>query len=340
MLAVIMRIVRWVMGDETGLRACYEATRATARADDPNGPPMSMRTWRALLTSPTEPAQTWFVPGDTPDSILGLYHLRLPSLENRNRAWLWLEVRPEHRRRGIGLSLLRHAARQADAAGRTVFGAGVAQDSAGEAFARRFGGKPGLADARRVLVLARQPCGGLAALRSRAAAAAAGYTLVSWTDRTPDEYLAGVAAVHNAMRDAPRDPGFEATTWDAQRIREELDDQRDLFGTRGYSVAALHAATGEMAAITQIEIEPEFPAWGHQQITAVARHHRGHRLGLLVKAAMLEWLATAEPALERIVTGNAASNEHMVAINETLGFELLEPQSRRYELAVPDVLAA
>jgi RimJ/RimL family protein N-acetyltransferase len=53
---------------------------------------------------------------------------------------------------------------------------------------------------------------------------------------------------------------------------------------------------------------------------------------------MLDWLAAAEPALERIVTGNAAVNQHMIAINEALGYELLEPQARSYELAVANVL--
>jgi len=331
--------VPWVAGDQLLTRACYEVTRAAGRADDPNGPPLSEQTWQALLKSPTEPAQTWYVPGDTPESAAGLYHLRLPDRENRHRAGLWLDVHPAWRRRGIGLALLRHAARQAAADGRSVLRGEVIQGSAGEAFAGHVGAKPGLAEARRVLVLRSLPRDHVALLRDSAARAAAGYSLVSWADRTPDEYLAGFAAVHNAMGDAPREPGAEARVWDAQRVREHMDDQRDLFGSRGYFVAAVRDATGEMAAITQVEVDPEYPQWGNQQITAVARPHRGHRLGLLVKAAMLDWLGTAEPALERIVTWNAASNKHMVAINEALGYELLDPQPQHYELAVPDILA-
>jgi len=161
---------------------------------------------------------------------------------------------------------------------------------------------------------------------------------VSWTGRTPEQYLAGFAAVANALSDAPRDAGFEAMAWDEQRIRKLVDDQRELFGSRGYLIAALHAGTGEMAAISHVEVDPELAEWGYQLITAVARPHRGHRLGLLTKAAMLDWLASAEPGLQRLVTWNAASNKHMVAINEALGYELLDPQSRHYEVAVADVL--
>ena len=59
----------------------------------------------------------------------------------------------------------------------------------------------------------------------------------------------------------------------------------------------------------------------------MTRQHRGHRLGLLVKTAMLDWLAEAEPAIERIETGNAAANDHMIAVNDVLGFELDLPAS-------------
>jgi GNAT superfamily N-acetyltransferase/RimJ/RimL family protein N-acetyltransferase len=333
-------IVAWQPGDEAVAKACHQVRLATMLADDPLGPPRGQRVFQALLASPAEPAQTWLVPGDTQGSARGYFHLRLPGRENRQRASVFLEVHPEHRRHGIGLALLRHAARQAAKDGRTLLRARPFLGSAGEMFARRTGAKPGLADARRVLFLGKLPADQLAALRESAARAAAGYSLVTWTGPVPEEYLGGLAAVSNAMSDAPHDAGHESRVWDAQRIREDLNDQRDLFGTRGYFVAALHAATGEMAAITHIEVDPEYPEWGSQQLTAVALPHRGHRLGLLVKAAMTEWLTDAEPAMRRIVTENAADNKHMIAINEALGYELLDPQTRSYQLPVADVRGA
>ena len=93
-----------------------------------------------------------------------------------------------------------------------------------------------------------------------------------------------------------------------------------------------------MAALTQLEDDPDSPEWGHQGLTAVARPHRGHRLGLLVKAAMLDWLASAEPQLEQIETGNAGANEHMIAINEALGFTIRDPAWAWLELPVATVL--
>ena len=53
-----------------------------------------------------------------------------------------------------------------------------------------------------------------------------------------------------------------------------------------------------MAAFSEVIVDPEAPDWGFQQLTAVIRPHRGHRLGLLVKTAMLELLAAQEPQVE------------------------------------------
>ena len=87
-----------------------------------------------------------------------------------------------------------------------------------------------------------------------------------------------------------------------------------------------------MAALTKVFIDPEEPAWGQQGITAVTRPHRGHRLGLLIKAVMHEWLTAAEPRLERIATTNAEVNSYMIAVNETLGYQLAEPGHRFFAL--------
>ena len=78
----------------------------------------------------------------------------------------------------------------------------------------------------------------------------------------------------------------------------------------------------ERAALTELRVDPDVPGWGNQGNTAVARPHRGHLLGLLVKAALMQWLADAEPCVRKVVTYNSAANSHMIAINEELGYEV------------------
>ena len=54
---------------------------------------------------------------------------------------------------------------------------------------------------------------------------------------------------------------------------------------------------------------------------------------------MMELLATTEPQLERISTWNAESNEHMIAINEAMGYAVFGPPTTWFRLdvaAVPD----
>ena len=329
-----MLIVRGDPSDRAMTAACFEIVRAADAVDDPDGPPWSLKRLRGWLEHPTDPIEIWIAVDETTGAHHGWCFLRLPERENRDRVNASVDVRPSSRRRGIGTALLSHAAERAEAAGRSVLAGEAFQGSAGAAFAARVGATAGLVEARRVLVLGTIPAGRIAALREQAAQAAAGYSLVSWDGRTPEEYQARYAEVENAMGDAPHDVGEEHTVWDADRVREQIDDLRERQGRHVYTLAALHDASGEMAAVTAVEADPDNPEWGHQLLTAVTRPHRGHRLGLLVKTAMMEWLAEAEPQLERIITGNAAVNQHMIAINEELGYELLNPLAQSYELPV------
>jgi GNAT superfamily N-acetyltransferase len=250
-------------------------------------------------------------------------------------------VHPARRRAGLGTALLRHAAGRASAAGREILDAGVQEGSAGEAFARRAGATFGdSADVRRVLDLAKVPPGSITRLRESAARAAAGYSLVRWTGVTPDDRLDQVASVHNALNDAPMNAGVEAMTWTAERVRDRINARIARSPSRRYSLAAVHDASGEMAALTAVAVDPTLPDWGNQLITAVTRPHRGHRLGMLTKAAMMDWLAEAEPAMRRVATWNAASNRYMIAVNEEMGYEVWGQPYKAAELPVSSVVEA
>jgi hypothetical protein len=43
----------------------------------------------------------------------------------------------------------------------------------------------------------------------------------------------------------------------------------------------------------------------------------------LLKIAMLQWLADEEPQLRMLDTWNAASNAHMIEVNEILGYQVV-----------------
>jgi GNAT superfamily N-acetyltransferase len=332
-----MHIERVDLANEQRIRACDEAFLAAQRADCPGEPRLTGSVFRGWLTVGWggEPREVWLAPGRA-GGAAGWYRLELPQRENQDRAYLDLVVHPEERRRGLGTALLRHAAVRAAGHGRSVLSGVARNGTPGEGFARWSGAEPGVTEIQRVLELGQLDDGKLAGLREQAEQAAAGYSLVSWTRPVPEEFIQQAAALYAALNDAPHSPGEEPEVWDERRVRES-DARRPVYGTRDYTVVARHDASGELAALSEIIVDPADPEWGHQGITAVTRKHRGHRLGLLVKVAMLEWLATSEPQLERIGTWNGESNAHMIAINEALGYTILEPAATSWLL---DVAAA
>lgn len=329
-----MRIIRWDESDASVFQGCVTAEQAAHETDDPAGPPTSAARMRvALGPSANVVKETWYAAGP---GVAGYYRLRLPEKENLDSAFLTLTVHPAHRRQGIGAELLRHAAGRAAARGRSVLAGQTLQATAGDAFAKAVGARAGVTAPRRWLDVGAIPPGLVASLRKTAEQAAAGYSLTSFSGPVPEEHLAGVAYVQEAMNDAPSD--YEDQRWDARRVREEINVRIERSGRRCRTVAAIHDATGQMAGLTEIEVEPEFPEWGFQEVTAVARPHRGHRLGALLKSAMLEWLAVAEPGLRMIETVNAAGNDHMISINEQLGFQVAHPWWQLYDIPVASVV--
>ncbi len=315
-----MRIERFdPRADEARLRACHEMAVSGQAEDDPNGPPVSFEMFRGwwIYGFVGEPQEIWLATTDS-GAPLGAYVLVLPDRENRGMGFLDLVVALSSRRHGIGTALLVHAAEQADAAGRTLLSSNARVGSPGHSFAAAAGAKPGLEDARRVLDVGPGLPGLLRRLRAQAEPHAGGYSLRRWSGQVPEDLVGPACSLYTAMEDAPHDEGVEPMRWDPARVRA-AEEREIAQGLRTYSVAAMQDASGEMAALTQVCVDPAVDGWAFQEITAVTRPHRGHRLGLLVKVAMLEWLTEREQQVRQIMTFNAVQNEHMVAVNAELG---------------------
>jgi GNAT superfamily N-acetyltransferase len=325
-------ITRFDGADDPGaLETCFHIVQECIRADQPDQGEWSLGSFRAKWVEGFHgsPQESWVGANDSGD-ITGCYLLTLPDRANVSMAQVVLRVSPGRRRAGMGTALLRHCADRAALAGRTRLSADAWDGTSGAEFARAAGARPGIANVHRTLRLDDAVLRRLPILRREAEGHAAGYSVLTWVGSTPDDMLEQVAAVHTAMADAPRDEGVEWSVWDAARIRR-LEDLAVGHGLTQFSVAARHDATGELAAITQVLTDPGAPGYAFQQVTAVLPSHRGRRLGLLVKVAMLELVAEAAPEVRRITTDNAGSNEHMIAINARLGFEI-SGVTRHWEL--------
>src|SRR5579859_4457763 len=178
----MMRIEQWDPADEKTLLACYDVMLAAHKADEPIEPPLPLGLFGRYLKEGWEntPGESW-VAFDDGGAVYGYYRLRLPDLENLDKARGGPVVHPALRRRGIGRALLRHEADRAAANGRTTLGSEVTAGLAGEAFALAVGATMELEDVRRIQYLRKIAPGALARLRESAARAATGYSLVSWS---------------------------------------------------------------------------------------------------------------------------------------------------------------
>jgi RimJ/RimL family protein N-acetyltransferase len=151
-----------------------------------------------------------------------------------------------------------------------------------------------------------------------------GYEVVTWRDRCPPDLAEDRALMAQKMStDVPRE-GLEwyEESWDASRIRE-MEALVASMNRTLISAGAIDASTGRLVAFTDIAVPLGAPEVAYQWDTLVLEEHRGHRLGMLVKTANLDWLRRESPRTQRIVTENAETNLPMISINEALGFEVV-----------------
>ena len=243
--------------------------------------------------------------------------------DNLDLAWCDLSVHPEHRRRGHGTALLESAYDIARSMGRTVFGVDAWDSESTTGFAAATGLPKKSQAVNRRQPLKELPPGLAQAVVDEALERAGDYELVRIRGLSPDDLLEQLAEVSAAINDAPLDDlELEDEAYPPERIRA-YERAQEASGIRLHRLIARHRATGELGGHTVVAVDTERPWLGEQHDTAVAREHRGHRLGALLKADMMLWLADAEPQLETIDTWNTESNDHMIAINERLGYRAI-----------------
>ncbi|MFE7505167.1 GNAT family N-acetyltransferase [Promicromonospora sp. NPDC057488] len=283
---------------------------------------------------------------DTPagPQVVGSGFMFLHVRSNPELAFGVVAVRPEHRRQGIGSALAQWIQDTARAEGRTTLlapvdfgprpedgtgetltpasGTGeVAADLPGVRLARKLGLTLQLVERRSRIDLPVLP-EAISRFEAEARAVAGdAYRVHTWTAPTPEEWIEQYAALEQALADDEPRGGLEVESdvWDAERIRGE-DATIAAKGDRYVVTAAEHVATGELVAMTMLQWSDDKPEHTNQQSTVVLKAHRGHRLGMLVKAVNLREHALLRPAARRIYTWNNEENPHMLAINIALGF--------------------
>ncbi len=263
----------------------------------------------------------------------------LPQLDNLTTADMGVAVPPEERRRGYGSAMARHLEAEAVAAGRSVLTAEAmwpvtaSRDGVGQAgveFAQRHGFTVGNVEVKRVLRCP-VPTERLDALAATVAPGHDGYTLRSWTGPVPEDLLESWAVLTSSLTsEAPSgDLHVEPEAADVEAVREN-EQLLVAQGRTAYRCVAI-ATDGAAVGYTELVTTVHEPGRAYQWGTLVHGDHRGHRLGLALKVATQRAVQEAgsggeDPAgpVDHVLTWNADSNTHMVAVNEALGFEPVE----------------
>lgn len=259
---------------------------------------------------------------------VGAARLELPMTDNQHVGFFTLDVLPDAHRRGVGTALLDELAARTRAAGRTTLMCdhdeppALAGRSPGRFFLQRHGFTEALVEARRDLALPVDP-ERLDALDADCWLHARDFRVLTWCDHCPDELLDDRAELARAMSvDVPLgELSWQEEVWDGARVRrrEELAVRQ---GRACFVGGAVHEPTGRLVAFTEVAVPLAAPDRVHQWETMVLGDHRGHRLGTLVKTAVLRHLAAEVPQARLVSTTNALTNGPMIAVNEALGFRL------------------
>jgi GNAT superfamily N-acetyltransferase len=330
-----MQILSVDVHDDDAIRRWYRVTDLTERA---GRPPATFYGEEELLTSfregdPEERAEPFgaYVDGE----LVGTGMAFVPLLDNLDKLYFTVGVLPEHRGRGYGDALVEHALGLARAESRSALVGWSHLPVEGyerhphHRFATRHDFTLANTEVRRLLELP-VPDERLQRWADEAAVHHEGYRIESYVDEVPEHLKTSLVGLHNQLAvDAPTgDIGFEAGAMTVE-IFDEHQRQQRMTGREMFMTLAVWTdpdGVEQTVAHSTLSCPPgdhDLPflnQWG----TFVDRAHRGHRLGVAVKAGTLRPIQKAHPKRTLVSTTNSPQNGPMVAINQMMGFRPVE----------------
>jgi GNAT superfamily N-acetyltransferase len=249
------------------------------------------------------------------------------SVDNLRTARVWIWVTPSHQRRGIGTRLAAYADERLRALGRSVAQAqariGADRDNGNLRFATGVGYALANTEIERRLPLP-VDLDAVARFAAEAAAHHADYRVRTVVGPVPADLADSYVALKNLL--VVEMPQGDLDVEEGRETAVELAEEDAQLTRAGRTRVAAYAldASGTVVAyamsVTSNDDHDHVDQWG----TLVDPAHRGHRLGMAVKCAQLTALSEHFPHKRSIETTNAETNTHMVAINQALGFEVVQ----------------
>ena len=312
-------------------RAAYALYEADEREHFPDDRPPPYEQWLEERTSTVSFRRSllWVATVDNADAADATgtadpvaYALAQDDLTNNTHVTgAWIYVIPAHRRQGIGTRLLAMVVDHARANGRTsLLSHALEGEDHAAAFLTKHGLTPRIREHFNRLRVADIDRALLEGWIARAHERAGDYELVGWDGPTPDDHLERHARLLELMNTAPtEDLDWEDETYPPERVRER-EAERAAQGITWWTLVVAHRPSGDLVGYTHLYFTKWRPEMASQGGTAVDPAHRDKGIGRWLKAANLIRLLDERPAVERVDTGNAGSNDAMLAINHAIGF--------------------
>lgn len=270
-------------------------------------------TWTERDNAPTN-YRLALLASDADDVCVGTAFLRIYTDEGRSdMAVLEATVHPAARRTGVGTQLLETVLAEARKAGVSIILGEAEAESSGAAFLASKGFRSALTLIYTRLALEKADTADLVNVPHP------GYRLAAWEGVVPDDLAESLAQAHNAMNDMPvGDSGRGPLSWDAERVRAVAKAVAKR-GSTLHTVAAI-ADDGSIAGFTEVVVAGDGTGDGHGVGTGVLAAHRGHGLGVWIKAESIRLVRERHPELSGLVTDTVEENAAMRRINADLGY--------------------
>jgi GNAT superfamily N-acetyltransferase len=308
----------------------YRLFREADLSDRADGAPFFSEREAEVIFSGADPSEAVTAyAGFDGDDMCATGLTSLPLLDNVDKALVYVAVPPGRRREGIGAAMLGALVDVARRSGRTTMltechvPAGQEQSHGYRRFVEANGFAYANTEVRRELRLP-VPQPALSGWLAEASPHHAGYAIATYVDDVPSHLLSSLCHVRNQLTlDAPTgDIELEAEAMTPEVFLRRKAMQDDMGITTYWTLATDDSSA--TVAFTALGVPVDPPDAVNQWGTVVLREHRGHRLGLAVKAANLAALQADHPERTRISTQNSETNAPMVAINEKMGFRPVE----------------
>ena len=306
--------------DEDSLRELVGLVNRSNREAMPRWSDVSVQEFVTMATSPGW-IRSRFAARSEDGTLLG-------EAEGRHSAdgtspdilWAGIRVAPQARRSGVGSLLLKHLTELAAGLSRPWMKWWVFDTvPAGAAFVEAIGGSTTLDHHENILAISDIDWKLMEEWVELGRSRANEYEVVVHDDGWPDELNEGMAHLYYILeRDMPMADGFEPREWSAEKVEEMLAHYAQT--TESITAVAMTRDGGTPVGMSQLMRRLADPSTWIVTTTMVDPEHRGRALGKWVKGAVN--LAARERWTGGVYqeTGNAFTNEAMLAINRQMGF--------------------